>query len=164
MAPSGHGLPLSSRNSSKQIGVLSKRRPGKCAWLAEFDPDYYSLQQLKCSHLPKALHCQFASPERLPALANSRAIRRQRNRRLGLIPCRRATAEIFASGRSASATIARFSASPQRRRASATTVYRRVKSSPDIAPDLAPVVTNRHHKSCIQNAPQGGLHRRDTLF
>ena len=78
-------------------------------------------------------------PNRLP-------IFRQRNRRLGLIPCRRATAEIFVPGGAASATMACFSASPQRRRVSAIIVYRREKPSPDIAPDLAPVVKNHHQQ------------------
>ncbi len=55
----------------------------------------------------------------------SRASRRQRNSRLGLMPCRRATAEIFAPGCAASATIACFSASLHCRRVSATTEYRR---------------------------------------
>ena len=46
----------------------------------------------------------------------------QRNKRLGLIPCRRATAEMFRQFPEASATIAAFSASDQRRRVSATTL------------------------------------------
>ena len=85
------------------------------------------------------------------------AIFRQRKRRLGLIPCRRATAEIFVPGGAASATMACFSASLQRRRVSAIIVYRREKPSPDIIPDLAPVVTNHHqqelHPDCDARRP-----------
>ena len=73
----------------------------------------------------------------------SLANRRQRNRRLGLIPWRRATAEMFTSGRDASATIDCFSSSLHCRRVSATTAYRREKLSLDIGTDIAPVGRNR---------------------
>ncbi len=73
----------------------------------------------------------------------SLASRRQRNSRPGVIPCRRATAETFASGRSASATILCFSASLHCRRTSATIEYRREKLSLDIGTDIAPVGLNR---------------------
>jgi hypothetical protein len=54
-------------------------------------------------------------------LAAQRPRDRQRNSRLGLIPWRRATAEMFAQLPDASATIAAFFAADQRRRVSATT-------------------------------------------
>lgn len=99
-----------------------------------------------------------------PALSSSsRARRLQRNSRLGLIPCRRATAEMFTPGRATSTTIACFSASLHRRRASATTEYRRAKfprhSSRPI-PCCAPTRTNRSYN---QRPPQGGLDRRNTV-
>src|SRR3954466_8057602 len=48
--------------------------------------------------------------------------RRHRNKRLGVIPCRRATAEIELVARRASSTMARFSHAAQDRRVLATTV------------------------------------------
>jgi hypothetical protein len=73
----------------------------------------------------------------------SQASRCQRNNRLGLIPCRRATAEMFTPGRSASATTACFSAALHRRRVSVITEYRPAKLSPDIVPDLSLVASTR---------------------
>jgi hypothetical protein len=88
---------------------------------------------------------------------------RQRNRRLGLIPNRRATAGTFTPGCKASPMIACFSSSLQRRRVSATTEYRCAKLSPDIGTGIAPVVTSITNKTCILAPPQGGLHRRITF-
>src|SRR4051812_21524701 len=51
-----------------------------------------------------------------------RSSRRHRNKRLGVIPCRRATAEIEPVVRCASSTMARFSHAAQDRRVLATTV------------------------------------------
>ena len=51
-----------------------------------------------------------------------RSSRRHRNKRLGVIPCRRATAEIEPVARCASSTMARFSHAAQDRRVLATTV------------------------------------------
>lgn len=91
------------------------------------------------------------------------AIFRQRNRRLGLIPCRRATAETFPPGCKASPMNASFSASLQRRRVSAITEYWWGKLSPDIGTDIAPVVTTVIDKTSILAPPQGCFHRRLTL-
>jgi hypothetical protein len=79
-----------------------------------------------------------------------------------LIPCRRATAETFAPGWAASATIACFSVSFHFRRVSATIEYRREKLSPDIGTDIAPAGINSRNKSYIQSTPQGGPRRRLT--
>jgi hypothetical protein len=77
----------------------------------------------------------------------------------GLIPCRRATAEILAPGRAASATIACFSASLHCRRVSAITEYRREKLSLDIV--MAPALSGSigANKSCILLNVQGGPRR-----
>lgn len=56
----------------------------------------------------------------------------QRNSRLGLMPCRRATADTFVHGPDASTTMACFFAALQRRRVSATISNRREDLSPDI--------------------------------
>ena len=96
--------------------------------------------------------------------ASFRATFRQRNRRFGVIPCRRATADTFTPGRKASAMIACFSSSLQRRRVSATTEYRWAKLSPDIGTGIVPVVTTVTNKTCILARPQGGLHRRITVY
>ena len=96
--------------------------------------------------------------------ASVRAAFRQRNKRFGVIPCRRAIADTFTPGRRASAIIACFSSSLQRRRVSATTAYRWAKLSPDIGTGIVPVVTTVTNKTCILARPQGGLHRRITKF
>ena len=97
-----------------------------------------------------------------PGFASVCAAFRQRNKRFGLIPCRRAIADTFTPGRKASAIIACFSSSLQRRRVSATTAYRWEKLSPDIGTGIVPVVTNVTNKTCILAQPQGGPHRRLT--
>src|SRR4051812_15850081 len=60
-----------------------------------------------------------------------RSSRRHRNKRLGVIPCRRATAEIELVARCASSTMARFSHAAQDRRVLATTVCEKALG-PDI--------------------------------
>jgi hypothetical protein len=42
--------------------------------------------------------------------------------------------------------------------------YRREKPFPDIAPDLALTASTRINKSYIQTTPQGGPHRRETVY
>src|SRR5215207_8235154 len=63
-----------------------------------------------------------------------RRSRRHRNRRLGVIPCRRATEEIELVVRRASSTMARFSQAAQDRRVLATTVCEKA-----LGPDMSTI-------------------------
>src|SRR5258706_14789012 len=86
----------------------------------------------------------------------------QRRRRLGVIPCRRATADTFAPGPVASPTICCFSARLRIRRVK-TTAKLCAGSCPDIATDLFPPRTTVSQKSIFRRSSQGGLHRMDTI-
>src|SRR4051812_45571231 len=85
--------------------------------------------------------------------SGSRSSRRHRNKRLGVIPCRRATAEIELVARCASSTMARFSHAAQDRRVLATTGCEKA-FGPDIGTiQVPPTDLYRSH-------PNPGLTRR----
>src|SRR5258706_15078856 len=86
----------------------------------------------------------------------------QRNSKLGLMPCRRATAEMFAQVPEDSATIDLFSALLHWRRVSATMANCREDLSPDIPTGHSPAGQSVHYRRHLQASAQGGLRRRDT--
>src|SRR3954468_23337056 len=79
--------------------------------------------------------------------SGSRSSRRHRNSKLGVIPCRRATAEIELVARCASSTMARFSQTAQDRRVLATTVCEKA-FGPDIGTIQVPPT-----ETCIDLTP-----------
>ena len=85
--------------------------------------------------------------ERSAEGACCRSSRRHRNKRLGVIPCRRATAEIESVARCASSTMARFSQTAQDRRVLATTVCEKA-FGPDIGTIQVPPT-----ETCIDLTP-----------
>ena len=154
---SGCGVRIVTRTSrpfASSISMRSSRLPssasGRAAGMAEFVAGEAS-GTTGFEHAGGRARVTGTKAGAAGRVCASLASRRQRNRRLGLIPCRRATAEIFTPGRSASATIDCFSVSLHFRRVSATTEYRREKLSPDKGTDIAPDGGNRLQQELYPN-------------